>query len=186
PPQLGVPVICSVAESVPDEIVPFAAICCDVEPKFCCVVSDPPQPPSWLRVKSNSVAVGLAEDRVSGATVLKHEGVVPPWPWNASVMSIPPSKKSGDPTVLPTLEPFAVSQSVVTLWFQGKLQGGLGSDAFLGGGQKALVVAQSESVPLAVLQSAPVAIGRLLQPCVPLTTTAGLKLSLESMQPASP
>src|SRR5436190_742742 len=96
PPQEGEPVICSVAESVPDEIVPFAAICFDVEPKFCWVVSDPPQPPSWLRVKSNSVAVGLAEDRVSGATVLKHEGVVPPWPWNAWVMSIPPSKKSGD------------------------------------------------------------------------------------------
>ena len=80
PPQLGVPVIFSVAESVPDEIVPFTPICCDVEPKFCCVDSDPPHPPSWLRVKSNSVAVGLAEDRVSGTTVLKHEGVVPPWP----------------------------------------------------------------------------------------------------------
>ena len=51
---------------------------------------------------------------MSGATVLKHEGVVPPWPWNAWVMSIPPSKKSGDTTVLPTLEPFAVSQLVVT------------------------------------------------------------------------
>src|SRR4029079_3026889 len=125
PPQLGVPVICSVAESVPDEIVPFAAICCDVEPKFCCVDSDPPQPPSWLRVKSNSVAVGLAEDRVSGATVLKHEGVVPPWPWNAWVMSIPPSKKSGDEIVWPTLEPSAVSQFVVTAEFQGSVHGGV-------------------------------------------------------------
>ncbi len=62
----------------------------------------------------------------------------------------------------------------------------MGSVAFLGGGQKALVVPQIESPAPASLQSPPLAIGRLLQPFVPLTTTAGSKLSLESMQPPSP
>ena len=101
---------------------------------------------------------------MSGTVVVKHEGVVPAWPENAAVMSIPPSKKSGDTIVLPT-------PSVV----RGQPLGGDGVVPRQRARRhlrptprwwaKALVVAQSESPAPVILQSAPVAIGRLLQPC---------------------
>jgi hypothetical protein len=73
-----------------------------------------------------------------------------------------------------------VSHGVNSVWFQGRLQG---RPAVV---QLALVVAQSESTGaaptlLVVLQSAPLPIGRLLQPPV-----AGFGLPFESIQPPSP
>src|SRR5436190_5891238 len=134
--------------------------------------------PSWLVTKSNSVAVVEVEERVSGTTVLKQLGAVwPPACWNTLVMLIPPSKKSGETIwFLPTLDPFAVSHGVATVWFHCLLQPRVAVV------QLAFVVAQSESPPPATLQSAVlVEIGWPLQPPV-----AEFGLSFESMQPPSP
>src|SRR5207247_905256 len=100
PPQVEVPLIDSVTVSVPDETEPVPIL--SGEGAFSCVERRDWHSPSLPRAKSNSVAVIVAEERVSGTNVLKHRGVVPPALLNACVMSIPPSKKSGGTTVLPT------------------------------------------------------------------------------------
>src|SRR5262249_24994319 len=123
-------------------------------------------------------AVIEAAERVSGTIVLKQLGAVSPACSNCFVRSIPPSKKSGETILFRPTPPVTsdVSHGVPMVLFHGLPQ------ALVVSAQLALVVAQSESPPVVVLQSAVlVPIGRPLQPPVAL-----FGLSLESMQPPSP
>src|SRR5689334_19534562 len=130
--------------------------------------------PSCSATKSNSVAVIVFDERVSGTTVLKQLGAASPADWNTLLRLMPPSKKSGETTLFLPTPPVAseVSHGVAA-------------------GQLAFVVAQRESVPPATLQSASeLKMGLPLQPfsagVTPGAFVFGSGQSCESMQPPSP
>src|SRR5262249_28829702 len=107
---------------------------------------------------------------VSAENVLEDGGTWPPPFSNSFVMSIPPSKKSGGTTSVPTpLVASAVGHLVLMV--------------LLNGSVPEFVVAQIPSLvpPVAFLQSPPSPIGCSLQP-----PAFGFALSCGSMQPVAP